>query len=60
MFRNCVIDFKGNWDEHLPLVEFSYNNSFRSTISMAPFEALYGRSPIGGFEVGEFSPFGPN
>ncbi|KAJ9568359.1 hypothetical protein OSB04_004325 [Centaurea solstitialis] len=43
MLRSCVIDFGGNWDTHLPLVEFAYNNSFHSSIGMAPFEALYGR-----------------
>ena len=56
MLRHCIIDFKGNWDNHLPLVEFSYNNSYHSFISMAPFEAFYGsrcRSPIVGFEVGK-------
>ena len=62
VLRACVIDFKGSWDKHLPLVEFSYNNSYHSTISMAPFEALYSRrcrSPIGWFEAGESSLFGP-
>ena len=38
MLRACIVDFKGNWDKHLPLVEFSYNNSYHSTISMAPYE----------------------
>ena len=42
MLRACVIDFKGNWDDHLPLIEFAYNNSCHSSIAMAPFEALYG------------------
>ena len=49
-----IIDFKGSWDEHLPFVEFSYNNSYQLSIAMAPFEALYGRrckSLIGWFEV---------
>ena len=32
MFRACIIDFKGNWNKHLPLVEFAYNNSFYSSI----------------------------
>ena len=62
MLRACVIDFKGNWDDHLPLIEFSYNNSYHSSIAMAPFEALYGRrcrSPVGWFEVGEFALLGP-
>ncbi|GJS82723.1 putative reverse transcriptase domain-containing protein [Tanacetum coccineum] len=45
----CVIDFGGSWDTHLPLAEFSYNNSYHSSIRCAPFEALYGRkcrSPV--------------
>ena len=49
MLRVCAIDFKGNWDEHLPLIEFSYNNSYHASIGMPPYEALYGRkcrSPI--------------
>ena len=47
--RACALEFQGNWDEHLPLIEFSYNNSFHSSIGMVPYEALYGRkcrSPI--------------
>ena len=58
MLRACVIDFKGNWDDQLPLIEFSYNNSYHSTISMAPFEVVYGRrcrSPVGWYEVGEYA-----
>ncbi|EOY21616.1 Uncharacterized protein TCM_013563 [Theobroma cacao] len=43
MLRACVIDFIGSWDRHLPLVEFACNNSFQSSIGMAPYEALYGR-----------------
>ena len=49
LLRACVLDLKGNWDNHLSLVEFSYNNSFQASIGMAPFEGLYGRrcrSPI--------------
>nr|GEX12980.1 putative reverse transcriptase domain-containing protein [Tanacetum cinerariifolium] len=42
MLRACVMDFGKNWDTHLPLVEFSYNNSYHSSIKCAPFEALYG------------------
>ena len=62
MLRSCIIDFKGSWDKHLPMVEFSYNNSYHSSISMAFFEALYGkryRSPIGWFKMGESSLLGP-
>ncbi|KAH0695924.1 hypothetical protein KY289_013406 [Solanum tuberosum] len=54
MLRVCVIDFNGNWDDHFPLIEFANNNSYHSTIAMAPFEALYGRrcrSLVGWFEV---------
>ena len=43
MLRMCVLDFKGSWDQYLPLVEFAYNNSYHSSIGMAPYEALYGR-----------------
>nr|GEY19968.1 putative reverse transcriptase domain, ribonuclease H-like domain, aspartic peptidase domain protein [Tanacetum cinerariifolium] len=32
-----------SWDRHLPLVEFSYNNGYHTSIKAAPFEALYGR-----------------
>ena len=43
MLRAYVIEFKGSWDTHLSLMEFAYSNSYQSSISMAPFEALYGR-----------------
>ncbi|GKE52287.1 putative reverse transcriptase domain-containing protein [Tanacetum coccineum] len=43
MFRACVLDFRGSWDVHLPLVEFPYNNSYHSSVRCAPFEALYSR-----------------
>nr|GFA52782.1 putative reverse transcriptase domain-containing protein [Tanacetum cinerariifolium] len=56
MLRACVMDFGGSWDTHLPLVEFSYNNSYHTSIKCAPFEALYGRkcrSLVIWTEVGE-------
>ena len=56
MLRACVIEFKGSWDTHLSLMEFAYNNSYQSSIGMAPFEALYGQkchTPICWDEVGE-------
>ncbi|GKE20100.1 putative reverse transcriptase domain-containing protein [Tanacetum coccineum] len=62
MLRACVIDFGGSWDTHLPLAEFSYNNSYHSSIRCAPFEALYGkkcRSPIRWSEVEENQLIGP-
>ena len=43
MLRACVLDLKGSWEEHLPLVEFAYNNSYQASIQMSPYEALYGR-----------------
>nr|GFA88624.1 putative reverse transcriptase domain-containing protein [Tanacetum cinerariifolium] len=43
MLRACAIDFGKGWVNHLPLVEFSYNNSYPASIKAAPFEALYGR-----------------
>ena len=58
MLCACVLDLKGSWEEHLPLVEFAYNKSYQESIQMAPYEALYGRlcrSPIGWIEVGESS-----
>lgn len=56
MLRVCVIDFKGIWDDHLNLIEFTYNNNFHFSVQMAPYEALYGhicRSLVSWFEVGE-------
>ncbi|GJW75147.1 reverse transcriptase domain-containing protein [Tanacetum coccineum] len=44
MLRACVIDFGSGWDKHLPLAEFSYNNSYHASIKATPFEALYGRT----------------
>ncbi|GJU82526.1 putative reverse transcriptase domain-containing protein [Tanacetum coccineum] len=62
ILRACVIDFGNNWVKHLPLVEFSYNNSYHASIKAAPFEALYGqkcRSPMCWAEVGQVQLTGP-
>ncbi|GJX97958.1 putative reverse transcriptase domain-containing protein [Tanacetum coccineum] len=62
MLRACVIDFGKGWVNHLPLVEFSYNNSYHASIKAVPFEALYGRksrSPVCWAEVGEVQLTGP-
>ncbi|GKC76574.1 putative reverse transcriptase domain-containing protein, partial [Tanacetum coccineum] len=56
MLRACAIDFGGNWDTHLQLVEFSYNNSYHTSVKCAPYEAFYRRkcrTPIAWAEVGE-------
>nr|GEU33640.1 reverse transcriptase domain-containing protein [Tanacetum cinerariifolium] len=62
MLRACVIDFGSSWDKHLPLAEFSYNNSYHASIKAAPFEALYGRkcrSPVRWSVVGDAQLMGP-
>ncbi|KAJ0081607.1 hypothetical protein Patl1_12146 [Pistacia atlantica] len=62
MLRACIMEFKGNWDVYLPLVEFAYNNSYHSSIGMPPYEALYSRkcrTPVCWDEVGERKLLGP-
>ena len=59
--RAWVINLKDSLDNHLPLIEFSHNNSYHSSIGVAPFEALYGRrcmSLVRCFEIGELSILG--
>jgi hypothetical protein len=46
MLRMYIMDNQTQWEKYLPLVEFSYNNSFHSSIGMPPYEALYGRPCI--------------
>ena len=63
MLRACVLDHKGSWEGHLPLVEFAYNNIYQASIQIAPYEALYGRpcrSLLCWTEVGESSITGPD
>nr|GEW73142.1 putative reverse transcriptase domain-containing protein [Tanacetum cinerariifolium] len=62
MLRACVIDFRKSRDRHLPLVEFSYSNSYHTSIKAAPFEALYGRkcrSPKGVVCFGKWGKLNP-
>ncbi|GJZ49422.1 putative reverse transcriptase domain-containing protein [Tanacetum coccineum] len=62
ILRACVIEFGKGWDRHLPLVEFSYNNTYHTSIKAAPFKALYGRkcrSPICWAGVGDAQLTGP-
>ena len=54
--RSCILEFGGQWEDHLLLVEFTYNNSYQSTIDMTPYEALYGircQTTVCWDEVGE-------
>ncbi|GJX06341.1 putative reverse transcriptase domain-containing protein [Tanacetum coccineum] len=62
MLKACILDFEGSWDVHIPLVGFSYNNSYHSSMRCAPFKASYGRkcrSPIMWAEVREGHLIGP-
>jgi hypothetical protein len=63
MLRACAIDCGKNLDKNLSLVEFAYNNSYQSSLKMAPFEALYGRrcrTPLNWSQPGEREVFGPD
>ncbi|GAU39803.1 hypothetical protein TSUD_219780 [Trifolium subterraneum] len=63
MLRACVLEEGGNWSKHLHLIEFAYNNSYHSSIGMAPYEALYGRkcrTPLCWTEVGDKGVLGPD
>nr|GEX74078.1 hypothetical protein [Tanacetum cinerariifolium] len=62
ILRACVIDFRNGWVKHLPLIEFSYNNSYHASIKAAPFKALYRRkcrSPVCWVEVRQAQLTGP-
>jgi hypothetical protein len=63
MLCACALSDGPKWDQHLPLVEFSYNNSYQESIKMSPFKALYGqpyRTPLSWSESGEWVIFGPD
>ena len=63
ILRSCVIDYEGSWYRHIPLVEFVYNNSFQSSIGMAPYKALYGRkcrTPLCWTKLSKKKIIGPN
>ena len=62
MLRSCVLHFKGHWNEYLPFAEFTYNNSYHSSIEMSPYEVLYGnqcRTPLCWNETRERKLLGP-
>nr|GFC37528.1 putative nucleotidyltransferase, ribonuclease H [Tanacetum cinerariifolium] len=46
MLRSCALEWTGNWDDYICLVEFAYNNSWHASIKCAPFEMLYGPEMI--------------
>ena len=61
--RACALDYRSSWDENLPYAEFSYNNSYQSSLKMAPFGALYRRrcrTPLSWDGVGDRKLFGPD
>jgi hypothetical protein len=63
MLRACVLIDGPKWDKHLPLAEFSYNNSYQECVKMSPFEALYGRpccTPLSWSKSSERVTFGPD
>jgi hypothetical protein len=63
MLRACVLQYDTNWDKCLALAEFSYNNSYPTSLKMAPFEALYShrcRTPLSWSQTGERKIFGPD
>jgi hypothetical protein len=63
MLRACVFQYDKNWDKCLSLAEFSYNNSYQTSLKMAPFEALYGRrrqTPLSWSQTSERKIFGPD
>jgi hypothetical protein len=63
MLRACDMEYQGSWEKNLPWVEFSYNNSYKERLKMAPFEVLYGRrchTQLNWIEPGEKVIFGPD
>jgi hypothetical protein len=62
MLRACTLKHGRSWDKSLPYAEFSYNNSYQTSLKMAPFEALYRRkcrTPLYWNQTGESQVFGP-
>jgi hypothetical protein len=56
LLRSYNLEFGRQWEDHLPYIEFSYNNGHQTMISMTPYKALYGKkcqTPLWRDEVGE-------
>jgi hypothetical protein len=63
LLRACVMEYQGSWNKNLPWTEFSYNNNYKESLKMVPFEVLYGRrcrTPLNWIEPGEKVVFGPD
>ena len=63
MLRACALDYGSSWDDNFPYAEFSYNNSYQSSLKVVPFSSLYGRrcrTPLSWDEVGDRQLFGPD
>ena len=61
MLRGCVMEFPGNWDRYIPLMEFAYNNSYQASIGTTTYEVLYGRrcrTPVCWTELNEHKVIG--
>ena len=61
MLRGCVMEFPGSWDRYIPLMEFSYNNSYQASIGTTPYEVLYGlrcRTPVYWIELNKHKVIG--
>ncbi|KAA3470742.1 DNA/RNA polymerases superfamily protein [Gossypium australe] len=61
MLKCYILEFNGMCEQYLPLIEFSYNNSFQSSIKMAPYEDLYGhkcRTPLYWTELSDYKILG--
>ena len=63
MLQGCVLDFPESWDRYIPLMEFTYNNSYQSSIGMASYEALYCRkcrTPVCWTDLNKHKVIGPD
>jgi len=62
LLRACIWNFGGNLEDHLPIVDFTYNNNYKATVGIAPYKALYGgkyRTLVCWEKVGDRKLIGP-